>query len=160
MTPLVVGIDPGTKQSAYVEWDGKFVTGVATLPNLDVARYLRTIDRRACVAIENVVSYGMPIGRETLETCVWIGRFYQVARDTVGPTQVSRLPRRAVKKYLGLKPGAGDKDVRAALMRTLEHNPIEWNDLRSHQFAALGICVTWWNTERSRQPLKGRKSAA
>jgi len=160
MTPLVIGIDPGTKQSAYVEWDGNFITGVGTKPNLEVLRYLRTIDRRACVVFESVVSYGAPIGHDVLQTVFWTGRLFQVARDTVGPTQVSRLPRRAVKKHLQLGPGSGDKDVKAALIRTLERNPIEWNDLRSHQFAALGIAVTWWNTERERQPLKGRTKAA
>lgn len=160
MTPLVIGIDPGTKQSAYVEWDGSFITGVATLPNLDVLRYLRTIDRRACVVFESVESYGMVTGRSVFQTIFWTGRLFQVARDTVGPTQVSRLPRRAVKKHLQLGPGAGDKEVRAALIRALPRHPEDWHGrIKSHQWAALGICVTWWNTERERQPLKGRSAA-
>jgi hypothetical protein len=158
MTPLIIGIDPGTKQSAYVAWNGQHVFDLATVENWKVVRYLRTIPHDACVCVENIEPYGMNVGREVLETMFWIGRFYQAARDTVGPKQVSRLPRRAVKKHLGLKPGAGDKDVRAALVRALEHNPIEWYDLRSHQVSALAIAVTWWNTERARQPLKGQES--
>lgn len=154
MTPLVIGIDPGTTQSAYVAWDGHFIQDVGTLANPKVAKYLRSIDKQACVCIENIEPYGMNVGREVLETMFWIGRFFQIARDTVGPQQVSRLPRRAAKKHLRLGPGTGDKDVRAALIRTLDRNPIEWHNLKSHQFAALAIAVTWWHTERERQPLK------
>ena len=159
MTPLVIGIDPGTKLSAYVAWDGNHIVDVATVENWRINKYLRTIDREACVCIENIEPTGMVIGREVLETMFWIGRFFQVARDTVGPHRVSRLARRTVKKHLKLKITTGDKEVKAALIRSLEFNPIEWHNLRSHQFAALAIAVTWWNTERHRQPLKGTKTA-
>ncbi len=155
MTPLVVGIDPGTKQSAYVAWDGACVTDVATLPNAQLLTYLRTIDPDACVVLENIEPYGQVVGRETFETCVWLGRFFQRARDIVGPTQVSRLPRRAVKKHLKLGARTGDKDVRAALIKLLERDPADWHGVKNHQWSALAIAVTWWNTERVRQPLKG-----
>lgn len=161
MTPLVIGIDPGTKQSAYVEWDGNYITGLGTKPNIEVLRYLRTIDRRACVVFEWVQNYGMVTGATVHETIFWTGRLFQVARDTVGPRQVSRLKRRAVKKHLGLGPGDGDKEVRAALIRILERHPEDWHGkLKSHQWAAFAIAHTWWNTERERQPLKGRTKAA
>jgi len=159
MTPLVIGIDPGTKQSAYVEWDGEWIQEIGTEPNPQVAKYLRDVARRTgratCVVFEAIESYGMPIGRTTLETVFWTGRLFQIARDTLGPAQVSRLPRRAVKKHLGVGSG-GDKQVRAALIRTLDHHHGDWhNFIKFHQLAALAIAVTWWNTERSRQPLKG-----
>ena len=160
MTPLVIAIDPGTKQSAFVEWDGRFITNVGTKPNIEVLRYLRTVDRRACVVFEAIQNYGSVVGKSVHETSFWTGRLFQVARDTVGPSQVSRIKRSVVKKHLGLHQTMSDKEVKAALIRILEHNPIEWHNLRSHQFSALAIAVTWWNTERARQPLKGRKSAA
>lgn len=155
MTPLVIAIDPGTTQSAYVAWDGNFITDVATVPNASVARYLRSIDRPSCVVFESVENYGMTIGRSVFQTVFWTGRLFQIARDRVGPSQVSRLPRRAVKKHLQLGKGAGDRDVRRALIRRLERHPEQWHNLKSHQWAALAIAVTWWDTERVRQPLKG-----
>lgn len=151
MTPLVIAIDPGTKQSAYVAWDGEFITAVETVPNAQVLKFLRSIAPDTCVVIENIEPYGMVVGREVHETMFWVGRFFQRARDIVGPKHVSRLPRRAVKKHLKLKPGAGDKDVRAALIHLLDRHPEQWHNLKSHQWSALAIAVTWWDTERSRQ---------
>lgn len=156
MTPLVIGIDPGTKQSAYVAWDGEFVRELGTVENPALAKYLRTADRAACVVFESVESYGMNVGRSIFQTIFWTGRLFQIARDTIGPKQVSRLPRRAVKKHLQLGPGAGDKDVRRALIRRLDRHPEQWHNLKSHQWSALAIAVTWWDTERIRQPLKGQ----
>jgi len=106
MTPLVIGIDPGTKQSAYVAWDGQWIQEIGTEPNPQVAKYLRDVARRTgretCVVFEAVEPYGMVVGREVFETIFWTGRLFQIARDTIGPKQVSRLPRRAVKKFLKL----------------------------------------------------------
>lgn len=155
MTPLVIGIDPGTTQSAYVAWDGHFIQELGTAPNPTVAKYLRNIDRRACVVFESVQSYGKVIGFDVLQTVFWTGRLFQVARDTVGPQQVSRLPRRAVKKHLRLPSSARDKDVRAALIR--QFDPELWHNLATHQWSAFALAVTWWNTERARQPLKGQE---
>lgn len=157
MTPLVIGIDPGTKQSAYVAWDGNFIQALGTEENFKVAKYLRSIDPRSCVVFEAVESYGMVAGKTLFETVFWTGRLFQVARDTVGPKQVSRIPRRAVKKHLKLGSPSGDKQVRAALIRTLgiDRHPEDWHGVKAHQWSALAIAVTWWNTERERQPLKG-----
>jgi hypothetical protein len=159
MTPLVIGIDPGTKQSAYVAWDGQWIQELGTEPNPQVAKYLRDVGRRTgrdtCVVFEAIESYGMPIGKETLETVFWTGRLFQIARDTIGPKQVSRLPRRAVKKHLKLGKGSGDPQVRAALIRRYRH-PNDWRGLKSHQWAAFALAVCWWETERARQPLKGQ----
>jgi hypothetical protein len=157
MTPLVIGIDPGTKQSAYVEWDGEFVLNAEITSNVQVLKYLRSIDKQTCVVFESMEPYGIVVGRDVLETCVWIGRMFQRARDMVGPQQVSRLPRRAVKKHLRIGKG-GDKAVRAALIQRLggERHPEDWyGNLKTHQWSALAIAVTWWETERPRQPLKG-----
>lgn len=158
MTPLIIGIDPGTTQSAYVAWDGEFIRELGTEPNATVAKYLRTIDLDACVCIESVAYYGASVGREVFETCFWMGRFFQIARDRVGPRQVSRLSRNAVRKHLELKKSGNYKNVKAALERRLQRQPEDWHNLRSHQWSALAVAVTWWNTERVRQPLKGQVS--
>lgn len=81
---MILAIDPGNKESAYVLMEdnlkpiefGKFC-------NENVKSYVRNLllgyghDIR--IALEMVASYGMPVGAEVFETCVWIGRYIQVA---------------------------------------------------------------------------------
>lgn len=155
MTPLVIGIDPGTTQSAFVAWNGDTIDGLGYEPNPKLAKYLRGIDSQTCVVFESVTHYGQAVGRTTFQTVFWTGRLFQVARDTVGPYQVSRLPRSAVKKHLRLDQTANDKNVREAVIRLLGRDPRDYYNLKSHQWQALALAITWWNTERERQPLKG-----
>lgn len=78
----LLAIDPGTEQSAWV---------VVDLPSMrpvlhGMEKNEAVLERFRNLLIENAViemvaSYGMPVGREVFETCVWIGRFKQVLAD-------------------------------------------------------------------------------
>ena len=77
----IFAIDPGTTYSGYVlvEHDGREITRVldkGKLPNEELLRRLPQ-DTDTVLVVEMVASYGMPVGREVFETCVWIGRFLQ-----------------------------------------------------------------------------------
>jgi len=63
------------------------------------------------VAIEMIASYGMPVGREVFETCVWIGRFVEMAGGSWAPVY-----RREVKLALCGSPRANDANVRRAIL--------------------------------------------
>src|SRR5215216_6348300 len=77
----LLAIDPGNHESAYVLVDTADcrpnVFGKAS--NDDLLELIRgdgwEPDR---VAIEMVASYGMAVGADVFETCVWIGRFAEV----------------------------------------------------------------------------------
>src|SRR3954468_22224220 len=74
----ILALDPGTLQSGYVVFDGARVTESGVLGNADVVTWLKSPGWTATtLAIEMIASYGMPVGREVFETCVWIGRFQQ-----------------------------------------------------------------------------------
>jgi len=70
---MILGIDPGNEKSAYVLWDGQRVRDRNILKNesiLDLAGVAKS--EECAIGIEMISSYGMPVGREVFETCVWI----------------------------------------------------------------------------------------
>src|SRR5678809_428964 len=62
-------------------------------------------------AIEMIASYGMAVGREVFETCLWIGRFVQAARG-----EHTLVYRRDVKMHLCGNNAARDSNIRQALI--------------------------------------------
>ena len=96
---LIFAIDPGNTESAYalIEmpyfqlWDFGKVENERLLESIPF--HAGQADR---FAIEMVASYGMPVGKDVFETCVWIGRFIQAAEKQHTPSRVrfwARLPR-------------------------------------------------------------------
>lgn len=109
-----LAIDPGNEKSALVCFDktGR-PTNIGTLPNEEANETLRmTIADR--VAIEMIASYGMPVGREVFETCLWIGRFTESCMRA--GRKIDLVYRRDVKLYLCGSPRAKDPNVRQALL--------------------------------------------
>jgi len=115
----ILAIDPGNTESAYVVIDHPTRRPVefAKVPNRqlivdltldnDVALW-NTVDH---VAIEMIASYGMAVGAEVFETCVWIGRFQQ-ALHSLDPQLVKRNP---VKVHHCHDSKAKDSNIAQAL---------------------------------------------
>ena len=138
---IVLAIDPGTTQSAYVLFDGRQVLGGEILPNDDLRTLLREnkVGRHDFVACEMVASYGMAVGREVFETCVWIGRFIE---STSAPTIL--VFRKDVKMHLCHTMRAKDGNIRQALLDKhgevgTKKNPGPLFGIRSHLWAALAV---------------------
>lgn len=78
---MILAIDPGNTESAYVLLDdnlrpidfGKMHNQVMILKINHIFEEHFLVD----TAIEMIASYGMPVGAEVFETCVWIGRFIE-----------------------------------------------------------------------------------
>lgn len=123
---LVMAIDPGPEQSAYVTVHpnpnavgGLQVIEHAILRN-DAVRAdiwgfasLPLEDRR--LVIEQIASMGMSVGAETFETCVWTGRFMQVFEGGCGNV-AHRIPRVPIKVHLCGTAKAKDANVRQSLI--------------------------------------------
>ena len=81
---MILAIDPGPVESAYVwiDEDCRPVTA-HKVRNSDLLERLRdeSFSSDDTVAIEMIAAYGMAVGADVFETCVWIGRFYE-AMDT------------------------------------------------------------------------------
>jgi hypothetical protein len=110
---VVLAIDPGNKESAYVLYDGYKIHGFGKIPCEEL---LNTIIRTPAypkeLAIEGIASYGMAVGKEVFDTCVWIGRYWQASS-----AEHKRLVyRMEVKNHLCHSSKANDSNIRQALI--------------------------------------------
>ena len=134
----ILAIDPGTAQSAYVLWDShdKQIIEKGIVPNDDVLRKIGTLIYDA-IAIEMIASYGMSVGKEVFQTCVWIGRFIQRA----APIRTDLIYRREVKMFLCGSMRAKDSNIRQALIDMLGKDTTK--GVSKDVWAALGVAVTY-----------------
>lgn len=140
----VLAVDPGTFQSAYVVYRHENIIDHGTIRNESLLDALLsehlTADR---LLVEMVASYGMPVGAEVFETCVWIGRFLQA-----WPGTSSRLFRREVKLHVCGSPRANDATIRQALLDRFgapgtKKAPGATYGLKADEWQALALAVTW-----------------
>lgn len=117
----VLAIDPGCTESGYALIDA------ATCRPIDVGKLSNDVLRARLaahlalgnlhsvtnVAVEMVASYGMAVGKEVFETCVWIGRFQEIFAS--GPP-VELVYRRDVKLHHCHSAKAKDSNITQALI--------------------------------------------
>lgn len=117
----ILAIDPGNMESGYciIDSETKRPKEFGKIENrhvldriaLDVQAH--SIDE---VVIEQVASYGMPVGRSVFETCEWVGRFTQKVEDHFcGCVPVKYLRRGQVKLNICKSNKANDATIRRAL---------------------------------------------
>ena len=148
---LILALDPGTTQTGWVLYDGGRVADSGVEQNAAMLEQVRASDA-GTLAIEMIASYGMPVGREVFETCVWIGRFQQAWHS---PDQVRLVYRKDVKLHLCGSPRAKDPNVRQALLdlfpRTgggatpqvgTKARPGPLYGVSTHAWPALGVAIT------------------
>lgn len=112
MLASLVAIDPGTTRSALVALDENETPIVAQISdNVEVVRLLREWHNPPTLAIEMIASYGMPVGAEVFETCVWIGRFIEAYLG-----MHEKVYRKDVKMNLCHSMRAKDSNIRQALI--------------------------------------------
>jgi hypothetical protein len=77
---MILAIDPGSSESAYVVLDDNLKPlDFGKIENENLMGFLSCMPYRITdVAIEMVACYGMAVGKEVFNTCVWIGRFQQL----------------------------------------------------------------------------------
>lgn len=158
----VLGIDPGPTQSGWCVYlpDTHRVLSCGVAPNAQMLDRLQSI-RYSRVAMEMIASYGMPVGREVFETCVWIGRFMQALEL---PESVDLVYRKDVKMHLCGTNKAKDGNVRQAILdlfpRTgggatpqvgTKGQPGPLYGVSTHAWPALGVAITS-NARSGRQP--------
>ena len=131
----VLGIDPGTWETAYVGYEvNDRQDGISTdrviehgfVKNEDMLALLRDdewLETYNKVGIEMIASYGMAVGKETFATVVWIGRMVEIVNGFREHAVINGRPdwawrlcyRKQIIKWFCQGAGAGDPQLRAAL---------------------------------------------
>ncbi|WP_252237490.1 hypothetical protein [Clostridium sp. ZBS17] len=81
---MILAIDPGNIESGFVYLnDDLSIADKGKIDNKDLLECIESedFDLNSHIAIEMIASYGMPVGAEVFETCVWIGRYMQALKN-------------------------------------------------------------------------------
>lgn len=161
----IAGLDPGPEKSAIVVInDDGLPIDIRILKNDVMSDFLRELPGSR-IAIEMIASYGMPVGAEVFETCVWIGRFVEISiRHFHSCTRIKR--KEVVNHLCGSAKGA-DANVRQALIDRFEaitpvrdtgkrsraignkKNPGPLYEIHDDLWAALAVACTEFDRRRN-----------
>jgi hypothetical protein len=156
MANLVLAIDPGSTDSAWVLFDGAKVLDHGIVTNAELVADLRCRDfgSISAVVIEQVESFGMAVGKDVFETVWWAGRMFERSRGIA-----VMLPRRTVKLHLCQTVRGTDATVRRVLLdrwggakavgTTRNRGPLY--GLKTHEWQALALAVVWADHQRLSQ---------
>ena len=147
---MILAIDPGTTESAFVmcekDYEPRYIGKVS---NDEMLEIIEEADYDELV-IEMIASYGMAVGREVFETCVWIGRFWQASKAD----KKAYIYRKDEKMNLCGSTRAKDTNIRVALIdRFANHdlkkgkgtkkNPDWFYGFKKDIWAAYAVAVTY-----------------
>jgi len=149
---MILAIDPGNIDSAYV-LAGEDLKPVrfGKVPNQEMLEIV-TVGGYDELAIEMIASYGMAVGAEVFETCVWIGRFMEAGRSA---GRIERVFRSEVKLNLCKTMKAGDPNIRQALIDRfgdvgVKKKPGWFYGFRADIWAAYAVLTTYCDTMREK----------
>jgi len=149
---LVLAIDPGNEQSGYaLICDNCRPLQHGKLPNDDLLFDVASMQFDTLV-LEMVSHYGkgMPAGKTVFDTCVWIGRFQQMAAVRGIPTHI--VYRGEEKINLCGSAQAKDANIRQALIDRFARTPNGKGTKKAPDFfygfaadawQAFAVGVTW-----------------
>lgn len=146
----IFAIDPGTTQSGVCLYD----TQKRTFDQVEILDNYQVLDAIVHeefdeLAIEMIASYGMAVGRETFETCVWIGRFVQLYCGV--DNNWIPVYRKDVKSFLCGDMKANDSNIRQAVIDLFggkdkaigkKSNPGTLYGVKSHIWSSVAVALT------------------
>lgn len=115
---MILAIDPGNIESAYVVLDEDLKPiEFGKLDNEDLMDRICQGDFSDCeyIAVEMIASYGMPVGKEVFETCVFAGELKEIIREKMGK-DIVLIYRKEEKMNLCGNMKAKDSNIRQALI--------------------------------------------
>lgn len=144
----VLAIDPGDSEGAYVLYDAatEVILDKGKLSNHELRALVARAGANPVItdfAIEMVACYGMAVGEDVFETCVWIGRLIEAWRR-----QHHLIYRMEVKMHLCKNSRAKDPNIRQALVdrfgpKGTKKNPGKTFGVTADVWSALAVAVTY-----------------
>ncbi len=146
---MILAIDPGTTESAWVVWTGRVIHDHGKWGNVRLLEALRNDGMFPdCheLAIEMISGYGLPVGNETFRTCVWIGHFEEAWTQSHCLRVWREIIRKDIKRELCGNTTARDTHVRQALIDRVgpqgtKKAPGPTFGLKGDEWSALAIAV-------------------
>lgn len=152
----IFAIDPGNELSAYCITDMNLKPRRhEKLANYDLLGILHDErDADNFYAIEMIASYGMPVGKEVFDTCVWIGRFTERIYEETGRVPIL-VYRKDEKLTICNSPRANDATIRQALVdrfaygvpnkgKGTKKDPGWFYGFKADEWAAYAVAVTFY----------------
>lgn len=152
---MLMAIDPGNMQSAYAfVSDDYTLHGFGKVENEKLRQIIyassQDIDN---MVIERVSCYGLAVGREVFDTCVWIGRYAEQYKGLTG-READGIERVKVKLHICNSSRAKDTNVRQALIdrfathdfkngKGTKKDPDTFYGVKADIWAAIGLATTW-----------------
>lgn len=137
----LLAIDPGPTESAYARIYKGQIIEARKVSNAELLACLLGCSQQYGLTIEMISSYGMPVGREVFDTCVWIGRFQQACK---GPSRL--VYRKTIVSHVCGVATAKDSNVRQAVMDHFgapgtKKSPGPTYGVTKDCWAALGVAI-------------------
>ena len=153
---MIIAIDPGNEFSAFCVFEEGNLKPkeFGKVSNKVLLNQLDDFSENAECAIEMIASYGMAVGKEVFQTCVWIGRFAERFKG-----RKTTIYRKDEKMHICQNMKAKDTNIRRALIdRFAQHdlangkgtkkNPDFFYGFKSDCWAAFAVGITYIETRR------------
>lgn len=151
---MILGVDPGTRESAVVVYNEEQRVPVFArhFSNETMLDYLLgwkgdPKQRHPTLVIEGMTNRGQRAGFDVFMTCEWIGRFGQAYGE------YHKLTTQDIRLHLAGKRNADNAALRAILIDRfgpgkdraigLKKSPGPLYGIKSHMWSALAVCVVW-----------------
>lgn len=157
---LILAIDPGSTESGVAIIDRHSYKPIKAdkVPNKEALDFIHAPFVGA-VVVEMIASYGMPVGVEVFETCVFIGHVEAEADLYMKPCY--RITRSEEKLTICHSPKANDATIRQALVdrfapgvrnhgKGTKQNPGWFYGMRADAWSAYAVGVTFLDKEAMR----------
>jgi hypothetical protein len=161
-TPLsCLAIDPGPKHTGWMVLSEGMPSRFGKDDNAVVRRWCEEAQTWGvdAVVVEMFACYGMPIGAESIQTILWIGRFYEtLLRCNIPEPDIKLVTRMEIKLHHCHNARANDATVRQALIDRygpgkekavgVKSAPGPLYRVRADVWSALALATWWWDRNK------------